>query len=100
MEINIKSDNLVEIVGNISTLEDKTTFVNTVESILPDSPGVLRILFTDVSTINSSVVGYLVKLKNLYKLNVYVSVTDAKLHRLMGVMGLSDCVNVTLIDKN
>ena len=80
MEINIDG-NIIEVEGNIKSLDDFEKIKKAIEEILPVDKIILNL--KNSISITSSVIGYLNKLVNVDNINVYLKVKEKELYELL-----------------
>ena len=80
MEINIDG-NIIEVEGNIKSLDDFEKIKKAIEELLPVDKIILNL--KNSISITSSVIGYLNKLVNVDNIDVYLKVKEKELYELL-----------------
>ena len=94
MEIK-REGNIIEIKGNIKSLEDFEKIKTTIEEIMPTNKIVLDL--KDSISITSSVIGYLNKLVNIDNVGVYLKIKEQELYELLRDLELDKIFHITKV---
>jgi len=97
MEINIKNDSTVEIVGNIKSLEHYNMIKQTMQQLVSKGSKHITVNVVDSLSMVSSVIGYFIKLKNLEGVDLHVNVSDERLYNLLDQLSLLSVFKVKLL---
>jgi len=94
MNIKAIDSNTIEINGNIKSLEDYNEIKRLSQVMV--SNGVTEITFNILDSLSmvSSVIGYLIKLINVDKVELHVNVWDDRLYNLLDQLNLVSLFNV------
>jgi len=90
-----REGNVIEIEGNIKSLEDFEKIKYTIEEIMPTKSITLNL--KDSISITSSVIGYLNKLVNVDGVEVYLNVKTQELYDLLKDLDLDKVFHVRRI---
>jgi len=87
-----REGNVIEIEGNIKSLEDFEKIKYTIEEIMPTKSITLNL--KDSISITSSVIGYLNKLVNVDGVEVYLNVKTQELYDLLRDLDLDKVFHI------
>jgi len=96
MEIKIIGSNVVEITGNIKSLEDYAEIKNTIMHVIGGGHNNITINVKDSLSMVSSVIGYFIKVINIDKVELQVNVWDERLYNLLDQLSLVGLFKVKL----
>ena len=95
MEIHIIDDHTIEIMGNIKSLDDYNEIKRVTQKLVVDGCTHMTINVKESLSMVSSVIGYLIKLINMDRVNLHVNVWDDRLYNLLDQLNLVMTFNVT-----
>jgi hypothetical protein len=97
MQIEQQGSNEVIIIGNIKSIEDGLKIKETIETLQKNGAKSIALKIKDSFSMTSTVIGHLMKLVNIDKLNISVTVGDHRLYQLLEELSLVQAFNVRLI---
>jgi len=86
----------IEIIGNIVTMEDYSEIKRAIDESLEAGISNLHIRMNSASRISSSIIGYLIKIFTVNSVEIFITVTDETLYRLLENLGLAGTLNIKL----
>jgi len=87
-----REGNVIEVEGNIKSLEDFEKIKYTIEEIMPTKSITLNL--KDSISITSSVIGYLTKLVNVDGIEVYLNIKTQELYDLLRDLDLDKVFHI------
>jgi hypothetical protein len=99
MQIEQKGRNELSIVGNIKSIEDGIEIKNALTSLQKTGAGSILLKIKDSFSMTSTVIGHLMKLVNIDKVNISLAVGDERLYQLLDELSLVQLFNVRLVGK-
>jgi hypothetical protein len=87
-------ENSVKIKGNIKSIDDYLTVKNSLQELVDSGCRSIDICFLDSVSITSSIIGYMLKLINIDKIELTVAAGDKKLITLMEELELHNVFSV------
>jgi len=94
MEIEAKNDSLIVIRGNIKSLDDYTEIKRVSQQLISGGASHITFDISESLSMVSSVIGHLIKMINVDKVNININVTDERLYSLLEQLNLVDLFNV------
>lgn len=94
MEIKATGKNVIEIKGNIKSLDDYNEIKRHTQTMIAHGEHHIVLNVVDSLSMVSSVIGYLIKLINIDGIHVSVNVSDERLYKLLEQLSLLDLFNV------
>ena len=90
-----REGNVIEVEGNIKSLEDFEKIKYTIEEIMPTKS--ITLSLKDSISITSSVIGYLTKLVNVDGVEVYLNIKTQELYDLLRDLDLDKVFHIRRI---
>jgi len=87
-----REGNVIEVEGNIKSLEDFEKIKYTIEEIMPTKS--ITLSLKDSISITSSVIGYLTKLVNVDGVEVYLNIKTQELYDLLRDLDLDKVFHI------
>ncbi|MGD9808469.1 MAG: hypothetical protein AB7E76_12295 [Deferribacterales bacterium] len=94
MEIKATGKNVLEITGNIKSLDDYNKIKRESQSMVAHGETHITLNVVDSLSMVSSVIGYLIKMINVDGIHLTVNVWDERLYKLLDQLNLLDLFNV------
>lgn len=93
MQIDIEG-NAISVTGSVAKYEDYELIRNAASEILKTSGKKLNIVFTDALTVNSALIGFMIKTVKVDNVDLQISVGNYKLYDLFKLLSLIDQLKV------
>lgn len=93
MEISVNG-NKITILGSVSKYEDYVGIKHTVDEVISHSDNTLEIEFVDAMTVNSALIGYMIKCVKVQNIDVSISVVNHKLYEMLNLLSLTEVLKV------
>lgn len=94
--MNITHDgNTIEVTGDIKSLQDYTEVKETISKMIFAGSKSIQLNITNSASITSSVIGFLIKLINIDKIDLKVATGNSKLYKMLNDLNLTDLFKVT-----
>ena len=94
MDIKATGKNVLEITGNIKSLDDYNMIKRHSQAIVANGETHITFDVVDSLSMVSSVIGYLIKMINVDGIHLTVNVSDERLYKLLDQLNLIDLFNV------
>ncbi|PLX69564.1 MAG: hypothetical protein C0603_01155 [Denitrovibrio sp.] len=96
MELKIVDANTIEILGNIKSLDDYNDIKISTQKLIKDGCIHMTIDIKESLSMVSSVIGYLIKMINMDKVDLHINVWDSRLYNLLDQLNLVHTFNVSI----
>ena len=99
MQIESNGRNELTIIGNIKSIEDSIDIKNAINALQKTGEKNILLRITDSFSMTSTVIGYLMKLVHLNKVQLSISVVDSRLYTLFDELCIVKMFNVRLVKQ-
>jgi anti-anti-sigma regulatory factor len=99
MQIETRNHQELVISGNIKSIEDSVEIKNALGALQNNGTKVILLKIQDSFSMTSTVIGYLMKLVNLDKIKISLTVGDQRLYQLLEELNLIQPFNVRLVEN-
>ena len=99
MQIELRGNSEIIITGNIKSIDDGMKIKESIGSIQKNGVKSIVIKIKDSFSMTSTVIGYLMKVVNLDKIQLSLIVGDQRLYQLLDELSLVHVLNVRLAEK-
>lgn len=94
MEIERKG-NIIDVHDSVIKMEDSELIKSEIQAAIAEGSKGVELVFHDAISFNSAIIGYLIKLVRVDKVQIHIVAKNYKLHELLHNLSLTDMLNVT-----